>query len=130
MQIKLKNGENTIKIYVSDVRNMIVEVTRINSKGAPETKKGFYHSLEHALKYIIEDFPYLSRDKTIKDLQNTLISLKEQIFEELERLELPTNEQLLDLKKTESVEVVDDEDDDFDDEDFEAGDFEDDEDWE
>lgn len=127
MQIKLQNGENTIKIYVSDVRNVVVEITRINSKGKPEKKKGFYRDLEHALKYIVEDFPFISRDKTIRDLQLFMDDMKQQLWKELEGLKFPSNEEVLNARETESKEVFDD--DDWDDAEIpEGSDF--DEDWE
>lgn len=115
MQIKLQNGENTIKIMVSDVRNVVTEVTRINSKGKPEKKKGYYRNLEQALKYVVEDFPFISRDKTIKDLQLFMDGLKKQLWKELEGLKFPSNEEILNTKETESKEVFDDDDDDWDD---------------
>lgn len=126
MQIKLQNGENTIKIYVSDVRNVVVEITRVNSKGKPEKKKGYYRGLQEALKYIVEDFPFISRDKTIKDLQLFMDGMKQQLWKELEGLKFPSNEEILNTKETESKEVFDD--DDWDDDDF--GESDDDEDWE
>lgn len=128
MQIKLQNGENTIKIYVSDVRNVVVEITRMNSKGKPEKKKGFYRDLEHALKYIVEDFPFISRDKTIRDLQLFMDGMKQQLWKELEGLKFPSNEEILNTKETEAKEVFDDDGGDWDDDDFEESD--DDEDWE
>lgn len=127
MQIKLQNGENTIKIYVSDVRNVVVEITRINSKGKPEKKKGFYRDLEHALKYIVEDFPFISRDKTIRDLQLFMDDMKQQLWKELEGLKFPSNEEILNTKETESKEVFDD--DDWDDAEI-PEESDDDEDWE
>lgn len=123
MQIKLKNKENTIKIYVADVRNVVVETERMKQNGKKENRKRYYSSLEGALKYIMDDFAFISTDKTIEDFKMFLLGMKEQLWKELEQLDFPSNEEF--LPKSEPMEE------DFsDDDEFGEDDFDDDEDWE